>query len=150
MIWAAVIVAGIGCYLLKLAGLSVPPWVLERPLVERVADLIPVALLSALIAVQVFSHGHDLVIDARAVGLGVAVVLLLLRAPFLVVVFGAALVAALLRPASERRQQEATVRTRRQARSRKCSSPTSGRGAPAIARSPVRTPGVNEARSSES
>jgi len=94
MIWTAVLVTGVGCYLLKLAGLSVPPQILERPLVERVADLIPVALLSALVAVQVFSSGHELVLDARALGLGVAVVLLLLRAPFLVVVFGAALVAA--------------------------------------------------------
>lgn len=97
MIWVAVVATGIGCYLLKLAGLSVPPQVLERPLVERVADYIPVALLAALIAVQVFSHEHSLVIDARALGLGVAVVLLLLRAPFLVVVFGAALAAALVR-----------------------------------------------------
>jgi branched-subunit amino acid transport protein len=61
------------------------------------ADLIPVALLSALVAVQVFSSGHQLVIDERAAGLAAAVVLLLLRAPFLVVVFGAALTAALLR-----------------------------------------------------
>lgn len=97
MIWAAVLVAAVGCYLLKLAGLSVPPRVLERPLIERVADLIPVALLAALIAVQVFATGHDLVLDARALGLGVAVVLLVLRAPFLVVVFGAALAAALVR-----------------------------------------------------
>jgi branched-subunit amino acid transport protein len=97
MMWTAVLVAALGCYLLKLAGLSVPPRILERPLVERVADLIPVALLSALVAVQVVAQGHDLVLDARAVGLGVAVVLLLLRAPFLVVVFGAALVTALVR-----------------------------------------------------
>jgi uncharacterized membrane protein len=97
MMWTAVLVAAVGCYLLKLGGLSVPPRVLERPLVERVADLIPVALLSALVAVQVFSAGQSLVLDARAVGLGVAVVLLLLRAPFLVVVFGAAVVAALVR-----------------------------------------------------
>ncbi|MFC7494815.1 MULTISPECIES: AzlD domain-containing protein [unclassified Nocardioides] len=97
MIWVAIAVAAVGCYLLKLAGLSVPPRVLERPLVERVADLIPVALLSALVAVQVFARGHELVIDARALGLAFAVVLLLLRAPFLVVVFGAALVAALAR-----------------------------------------------------
>ena len=89
--------AAIGCYLLKLAGLSVPPQVLERPLVERIADLLPVALLSALVAVQVFASGHSLVLDARVVGLGAAVVLLLVRAPFLVVVFGAALVAALVR-----------------------------------------------------
>ena len=97
MMWTAVILTAVGCYLLKLGGLSVPPWILERPLIERVADLIPVALLSALVAVQVFAHGHSLVLDARAIGLGVAVVLLLLRAPFLVVVFGSALVAALAR-----------------------------------------------------
>ncbi|MBA2953299.1 AzlD domain-containing protein [Nocardioides sp. MAH-18] len=97
MMWWAVLGAAVGCYLLKLAGLSVPPRVLERPVIARVADLIPVALLAALIAVQVFASGHDLVVDARALGLGVAVVLLLLRAPFLVVVFGAALAAALVR-----------------------------------------------------
>lgn len=97
MTWAAVVAAGVGCYLLKLGGLSVPTSVLERPLVQRVADLIPVALLSALVAVQVFAAGHDLVLDARAAGLGAAVVLLVVRAPFLVVVFGAALVAALAR-----------------------------------------------------
>jgi branched-subunit amino acid transport protein len=97
MMWTAVLVAAAGCYLLKLAGLSVPPRVLERPVVERIADLIPVALLSALVAVQVVAQGHHLVLDARAVGLAAAVVLLLLRAPFLVVVFGAAIVAALVR-----------------------------------------------------
>ena len=97
MTWAAILVGAAGCYLLKLAGMSVPPSVLERPLVRRVAGLIPVALLSALVAVQVFSTGQRLVLDERAAGLAVAVVLLLLRAPFLVVVVGAALVAALLR-----------------------------------------------------
>ena len=97
MIWVAVLVASAGCYLLKLAGLSVPPRVLERPVVSRVADLLPVALLSALIGVQVFGSGQHLVIDARVVGLGVAFVALLLRAPFIVVVFAAALSAALVR-----------------------------------------------------
>ena len=97
MTWLAVLLAAVGCYLLKLTGLSVPPRVLERPAVERIADLMPVALLSALVAVQVFTHGHALTLDARALGLAVAVVLLLLRAPFLVVVFGAALVAAMVR-----------------------------------------------------
>lgn len=97
MMWVAILAVGVGCYLLKLAGLSVPPRVLERPLVERIADLIPVALLAALVAVQVFGSQQHLVLDARALGLGVAVVLLLVRAPFLVVVFGAALAAALVR-----------------------------------------------------
>jgi branched-subunit amino acid transport protein len=97
MTWVAILVSAAGCYLLKLAGLSVPPRVLERPLVERVADLIPVALLAALVAVQVVGSGHHLVLDARALGLAVAVALLVARAPFLVVVFGAALAAALVR-----------------------------------------------------
>lgn len=95
--WTAIVLAGLGCYLLKLAGLSVPPAVLARPALARIADLIPVALLAALVAVQVFTTGTTLVLDARALALGFAVVALLLRAPFLVVVFGAALVAALAR-----------------------------------------------------
>ena len=98
--WVAILVAGGGCWALKLAGLSVPSKVLDRPLVQRVADLIPVALLSALVAVQVFTTGHRLTLDARALGLGYAVLALTLRAPFLVVVFGAAVVAALARLAA--------------------------------------------------
>jgi branched-subunit amino acid transport protein len=71
--------------------------VLEHRLVERVADLIPVALLSALVAVQVFADGTELTVDARAAGLAAAAVALVLRAPFLVVVIVAAATAALLR-----------------------------------------------------
>ena len=97
MIWAAVLVCGIGCYLLKLAGLSVPPKVLEHPVVERIADLMPVALLSALVGVQVLGSGGHLVVDARVAGLAFAFVALLLRAPFIVVVFAAALSAGLVR-----------------------------------------------------
>ncbi len=97
MTWLAILGAGVGCYLLKLAGLSLPPRVLQHPLVERVADLIPVALLSALVAVQVFADGSRLTIDARAAGLAAAVIALLLRAPFLVVVFVAAATAGLVR-----------------------------------------------------
>jgi hypothetical protein len=96
-VWTALLVATAGCYALKLAGLSVPPRALEHPLAERVADLLPTALLSALVAVQVFAADGALVLDARVVGLGAAVVALLLRAPFLVVVASAALAAAAVR-----------------------------------------------------
>lgn len=95
--WLAILVAALGCYALKLAGLSLPERVLHHPLVERIADLIPVALLAALVAVQVWASGPSLTIDARSAGLAFAFVALLLRAPFLVVVIGAALVAALVR-----------------------------------------------------
>jgi hypothetical protein len=56
-----------------------------------------VALLSALIAVQVLGSGQSLEVDARLLGLGGGVVALLLRAPFIVVVLVAAATAALVR-----------------------------------------------------
>ncbi len=91
--WGAILAAAAGCYALKVAGLSVPQRVLDAPRVQRVALLLPVALLAALISVQTFGEG----IDARAAGLAAAVVALLLRAPFLVVVASAAVTTALLR-----------------------------------------------------
>lgn len=97
MTWTAVLLAAAGCYLLKLLGMSVPAAVLEHPVVERVADLLPVALLAALVGVQALGEGNDLVLDARLAGLGVAVLALLLRAPFIVVVGLAATTAALIR-----------------------------------------------------
>ena len=98
--WTAVIIGSVGCYAFKLAGLSVPPRVLENPRVERVAELLPIALLAALIGTQTFADGRSLAIDARFAGLLVAIVLVWRRAPFLVVVFGAAATAALLRLAT--------------------------------------------------
>ena len=97
MTWAAILVAGAGCYLLKLAGLSLPASVLEHHVTARIADLLPVALLAALVGVQVFSDGQDLSVDARLAGLVVAAVALVFRASFLVVVALAATTAALIR-----------------------------------------------------
>ncbi|MGL5808597.1 MAG: AzlD domain-containing protein [Nocardioides sp.] len=95
--WTAILLAALGCWLWKAGGMSVPSQVLDRPMVARAGDLIPIALLSALIAIQVFGSGPSLTVDARLVGLGYAVIALALRAPFLVVVFGAAAAAALAR-----------------------------------------------------
>ena len=97
MIWAGVVVASIGCYALKLAGLSLPQQWLSDPRVQRTVPLIPVALLAALIATNTFATGRTLVLDVRAAALVVAIVAVLLRAPFLVVVIAAAATAALLR-----------------------------------------------------
>ncbi|MFJ9559599.1 AzlD domain-containing protein [Streptomyces fuscichromogenes] len=95
--WIAIGLTALGCYAVKLAGLLVPAGVLERPVVRRLAALLPVALLAALTAQQTFADGHTLVLDARAAGLGAAAVALLLRAPFLVVVGVAVVVTAGLR-----------------------------------------------------
>ena len=97
MIWAAVLVGSLGCYLEKLLGYLLPRSVLERESFRRVAGLLPVAMLAALVAVQTFADGQELVIDARVAGLAAAVVALVLRAPFLAVVLVAAVTAAALR-----------------------------------------------------
>jgi len=96
--WVAVLATAAGCYALKLTGLTVPRSVLNNPRVRRFAELVPVALLAALVAVQTFGAGQSLAVDpARLAGLGAAVVALLLRAPFLVVIVVAAGAAAGLR-----------------------------------------------------
>jgi branched-subunit amino acid transport protein len=97
VIWAAILVTAAGCYALKLAGLSIPERVLATPIVQRIAAFLPVALLAALVAVQTFATGSEVQVDARLAGVAAAVVALLLRAPFLVVVAVAAVVAAALR-----------------------------------------------------
>ena len=97
MTWLTVLVASAGCYLLKLLGLSAPPHWLQRPLVRRMAALLPVALLAALVAVQTFATGQRLAVDARLAGVAAAVVALLLRAPFLVVILVAAATAGVVR-----------------------------------------------------
>ena len=97
-LWIAVLVTAFGCYALKLAGLTVPERVLGHPRVRRFAVLVPVALLAALVVVQAAASGSALTVDpARLAGLGAAVVALLARAPFLVVIVVAAGTTALLR-----------------------------------------------------
>lgn len=98
--WLAVVAASAVCFATKLAGHRVPEHWLARPRVARVASLVTVALLAALVAVQAFTTGDAVVLDARAVALAVAAVALALRAPFVVVVVLAALVAAGLRAVS--------------------------------------------------
>jgi membrane-associated phospholipid phosphatase len=97
MMWAGVLVACAACYALKLAGLSLPAGLLQDARVQRTIPLVPVGLLAALVALNTFSTGNHLVLDVRAGALAVAAVAVLLRAPFLVVVAGAAATAALLR-----------------------------------------------------
>ncbi|MET0933722.1 MAG: AzlD domain-containing protein [Mycetocola sp.] len=96
-LWHVVLLASIACVAIKLVGYAVPPHWLEKPAVARTADLLTIALLAALIAVQTLGSGQQLVVDARVPALAVAGLLYWLRAPFLVVVIAAAVVAALLR-----------------------------------------------------
>ena len=97
-LWSTVLLASALVFALKFLGYVVPHQVLDGVVVSRVTAMLPVALLSALVAVQTFTaSGGGLTVDARAAGLAVAVTALLLRAPFLVVVILAAATAATLR-----------------------------------------------------
>lgn len=96
-LWTAVTVAAIVCVALKGIGYLIPPRLFEAPAPSRIIDLLTVALLAALVAVQTLSVGQQIVVDARVPALLVAAGLLVVRAPFLVVVVAAAVVAALLR-----------------------------------------------------
>ncbi|WP_431808013.1 AzlD domain-containing protein [Microbacterium paraoxydans] len=96
-LWSAILLAALICLALKAAGYLVPPKVLEAPRPARISDLLTVALLAALVAVQTLGDGQAVTVDARVPALLVAGGLLWLRQSFLVVVMAAALVAALLR-----------------------------------------------------
>ena len=97
-LWVAVVVAAVGSYLLKLAGVSLPESVLNHPTVQRVAGYLPVAMLSALVAVELFDGGGTYAVDWRTLaGVTAGVVALLLRQGLLVVFIVAIAVTALLR-----------------------------------------------------
>jgi branched-subunit amino acid transport protein len=94
-IWIAVIGTSAIAFGLKYFGHSVPEKYLSNPRMLRINTLIPIALLSALVAVQTITEKSKLVIDQRLAGMSVAVIALLLKAPFPIVVLGSALASAL-------------------------------------------------------
>jgi branched-subunit amino acid transport protein len=99
MSWALIITLGLGAYAFKVLGLVVIGARSLPPVVERCLALIPAALLSALIVKDTFSVGHDLVLDARAAGVAVAVIATWRRAPIPVVIVLGAAVTAIVRAA---------------------------------------------------
>lgn len=93
--WIAVIGSSVVCYALKFLGTVIPHSWLEKPRFTRVNNLIPIALLTALVAVNVFANKTKLVLDQRLIGITAAIILLTLKRSFLTVVLGSALVSAL-------------------------------------------------------
>ena len=93
--WIAVIGSSAICYALKYLGTVVPHSWLEKPRFTRINNLIPISLLTALVAVNVFANKSKLVVDQRLFGLVAAVVLLSLKRSFLTVVLGAAFISAI-------------------------------------------------------
>ena len=97
--WTLVAVVGAATVALKgvgpvlLGGRELPPRA------QAVMALLAPALLAALIATQTFGGDRELVLDERAIGLGVAAAGIVARVPLLVVVVLAAAATALARAA---------------------------------------------------
>lgn len=102
-LWTIVLIGCVGTLVPKFLGYLVPPrwFAAARP--NRIADLLTVALLAALIAVQTFvstnaaTGSPEVVVDARLPAVVLAAGMFALRVPYVVVVFAAAAIAAALR-----------------------------------------------------
>jgi branched-subunit amino acid transport protein len=95
--WIVIGAVGAATIALKAVG---PVLLGGKPLPGRltgVVALLAPALLAALVVTQVAGGDEKIVLDARLVGLGAAVVAILLRAPLLVVVVAAAAATAFVR-----------------------------------------------------
>ena len=95
--WLAVLAGAAGCYALKFVGSIIPSHILEQPTVKKIVLLLPISLLSALVAVQTFASSQELVVDARVPALAAATVALRFKAPLILVVLISAVTAAALR-----------------------------------------------------
>jgi branched-subunit amino acid transport protein len=94
--WIAVIGASVLAFALKYIGSSIPQSWLAHSRIQRINTLVPIALLSALVAVQTLTDKTKFVLDQRAAGVAVAIAALIAKAPFPVVVVGAAITSALI------------------------------------------------------
>lgn len=98
MSWWFVVALGAGAYALKALGLVVLGGRTLPPPVQACVDLLPAALLPALVVVNTFVTDQRLVLDARALGVGAAAVAAWRRAPLpVVIVLGAVVTAAVRR-----------------------------------------------------
>ena len=87
--WIAVIVTSLLCYAIKFIGHAIPEIWLSHPRVQRTTNLIPIVLLSALVAMQAFTTKTRFVLDHRLAGVTVAIVALSAKLPFPIIVIGA-------------------------------------------------------------
>jgi branched-subunit amino acid transport protein len=95
--WTFVLVLAAASYAFKVLGLVIVGDRRLPPMLDRCLALIPAALIAALIITNTFADGKHLQIDARAAGVGAAVIAAWRRAPIIVVIVTGAVVTAALR-----------------------------------------------------
>jgi branched-subunit amino acid transport protein len=96
-IWLTIALLGAGTFLLKAAGPVLLGGRRLPPLLDRLVELLPAALLAGLVAVQTVGAGRHLVLDGRLAGGAAAALALWRRQGFLVVVLAAMAATALTR-----------------------------------------------------
>ena len=96
-LWLGILVGAVAVYSWKIFGYLVPHTILDKPKLGRIANLLTVALLSALTGVQMLTSGGEIEFDARIPSLALAALLLRFKAPFIVMVAAAAALATLIR-----------------------------------------------------
>ncbi len=89
-----------GAFMFKVLGLVVIGDRPLQPVLERCLGLIPAALIAALVVKDTFSVGQQLQVDARAAGVGAAVLVAWRKAPLILVIVTGAGVTALVRAIS--------------------------------------------------
>ena len=97
MTWTTLLVIAVGSYAFKVGGLVGARVWQPSVAVQRCLDLLPAALIAALIAVNTVVSNRHIVFDARLVGVAAAAVAAWRKAPFPIVVLLGAGVTALLR-----------------------------------------------------
>jgi branched-subunit amino acid transport protein len=96
-VWLVVAACGVGTLAIKATGpILLGGRELPAP-VQRVTALAGPALLAALVAINTFADGQDLVVDERVAGMVAAAIAVWRRAPALLVVAIAAATTALVR-----------------------------------------------------
>ena len=97
MSWTLVLTLSAVAYFFKATGLGVVGGRQLPGIVNRCLDLIPAALVSALIINSTLGGDDGIVVDARAIGVAAAVLLAAKRAPLVVVIMAGAAVTAFAR-----------------------------------------------------
>jgi hypothetical protein len=96
-LWVAIVAVTLASAAIKAAGPILVGGRELPPRVNVVIALMAPALLAALVITETFGDDGHLVLDERALGVGVAAIALALKAPVLLAVALAALVTALAR-----------------------------------------------------
>ena len=97
MSWMFVFALAVTAYAFRVLGLVLIGDRLLPPILDRCVELIPAALIAALVVKDTFSVGQNLQIDARVAGVAAAVIAAWRKAPLIAVIVIAAAVTAALR-----------------------------------------------------